>query len=310
MAHCIGRNYIPSTSGIWYKFIYTPAKDDTRCSYCYKKILELKRGGPYGMEQYVSKTEGKINCDTYRRSLSKICYNDIFLSIASADGNIPYISYNKETSDMEKFGIYCVEMPYNTQYKITINIKDYLYKYIVKRNDEIIIPIDETIYNTNEKTFGLGTEPFISDSSTMSIIIFKYTRELQLTSAAAFVVKTIPSKPLLTTNYMYQCQELLLSGKVAKLNDYLANANLLDDSTTIPTITPTVTSTIVQNTQITEQLKKEIQLGIHDAFLQFIPRIDYTNHQTSNVNLNNVNLNNVTLSNIDLITHPDDYVTL
>ena len=131
MTHCAGKNYTNSNIGLWYKFIHTAAKDDTRCAYCYNKLLSLGKAGTYGMEQYVPKIEGRINCDTYRRELSRMLYNDVIISIMS-DNNIPYVRYNKETADMEKHGIYCVEMAHGTKFTISINVKDYLYNYFVK----------------------------------------------------------------------------------------------------------------------------------------------------------------------------------
>ena len=225
MTHCSGSTYVSSTAGQWYKFVHTPAKDDTRCEYCYNKLLALGRAGAHGMEPYIAKTDGMINCDTYRRSLSKMVYNDVIVSITSPDGHIPYISYNKETNNMEKYGIYCVEMPNNTLYNITINVKDYLYKYIVKRAD-VSSTIDTMSYCTNERTLDVMT----SDCEPIAIMVFKYTKNLQLTSAATIIIKTIPSNVIIDARLMYQSQELLLHSKLDRLNEYLANANLLQQA--------------------------------------------------------------------------------
>jgi hypothetical protein len=221
MAHCAGSNYTQTGSGLWYKFVHTSAKDDTRCVYCYNKLVALHKINAHGMEQYFAKTTGKINCDTYRRDLSKMRYNDVVVSITSLDGSIPYISYNKETYDMEKHGIYCVEMANNTMYKITINVKDYLYKYVIKTANSTSV-LDPKAYYTDEQTLDLMT----SNCEPIAIIVFKYTKSLQLTSAATIVIKTIPSNPLLDANYLYKSQELLLSNKIDRLNKYLANAAL------------------------------------------------------------------------------------
>jgi len=117
---CIGKgHYEDSYTTSWYGFNNKPISQDTRCEYCYKKILDLDPRRADSMYMLASHT-GRIDCDSITDSdLASMMYKGFSFKVLSGDKSIPYLVHAPKANNRTN-GVYTVEMPETADYCIEI----------------------------------------------------------------------------------------------------------------------------------------------------------------------------------------------